>query len=71
LALVACGEAADLEAAAQMMVTSVSSYEPNPANREVYRKAFDVYRLSRDAIRPAWPAMRELRVLSGAEEDAK
>ena len=71
LALVACGEAADLETAAEMMVTSVSSYEPNPVNHEVYRKAYDVYRLSRDAIRPAWAAMRELRALSGAEEAAE
>ena len=54
-----------------MMVTSVSSYEPNPVNHEVYRKAYDVYRLSRDAIRPAWAAMREMRALSGAEEAAE
>lgn len=71
LALVVCGAAADLGAAAEMMVTSVTNFEPNPANHEVYRKAFDVYRLSRDTLRPAWPAMRELRSLSGAAEDAE
>ena len=62
---------ASCRTAAEMMVTSVSSYEPNPVNHEVYRKAYDVYRLSRDAIRPAWAAMREMRALSGAEEAAE
>lgn len=71
LALVASGAAQDVKAAAQMMVTSTSAFEPNPANSAVYRKAYEVYRTSRDTLRPAWPAMRELRALSGAEEEAK
>ena len=71
LALVTSGVAADIKAAAAMMVTSTSAFDPTPANAAVYAKAYEVYRASRDALRPAWPAMRELRALSGAEEETK
>ncbi|MGA4507130.1 FGGY family carbohydrate kinase [Propionibacteriaceae bacterium G1746] len=70
LALVASGAASDVKDAASMMVTSTSSFEPNPANHDVYRKAYDVYRTSRDALRPAWPAMRDLRAASDEQDQA-
>ena len=69
LALVASGEAVDVKAAASMMVTSTSPFEPNPNNYAIYRQAFDVFTSSRDAIRPVWPAMRSLRAQSTQEDD--
>ncbi|MGA4669717.1 FGGY family carbohydrate kinase [Propionibacteriaceae bacterium Y1923] len=69
LALVASGAADDVKAAAAMMVTSSSTFEPNPEHAEIYAKAYEVYRSSRDALRPAWPTMRELRGLSDAQKE--
>lgn len=69
LALVACGASPDIKGAAQMMLTSTSSFEPNPDHAEIYAKAYEVYRSSRDALRPAWSSMRALRALSDAQTD--
>ena len=64
LAMVAGGQAADLKEAAAAMVTSTSTFEPNTDHHTIYRKALEVYMSARDALRPAWPAMRELRAQS-------
>ena len=60
----AAPEAADLKEAAAAMVTSTSTFEPNTDHHTIYRKALEVYMSARDALRPAWPAMRELRAQS-------
>jgi xylulokinase len=66
-ALVTAGEAPDLTAAAAMMASGLTSFAPEPANRNIYRQTFDVYVASREAVRPVWPAMRALRAASQAE----
>lgn len=69
LALVACGAADDLNSAAESMLTSTSSFDPNPEHAAIYAKAYEVYRSSRDALRPAWESMRDLRALSDVQKD--
>lgn len=66
-ALVTAGEAPDLTTAAGMMESGLSSFAPNPANKPIYEQTLEVYKASRDAIRPVWPAMRGLRTASQAE----
>ncbi len=64
LALTAAGYEPDSHKAAKMLATSMSSFEPDPELRDVYALAHRVYRDSRDALRPQWKAMRELRSVS-------
>ncbi len=66
-ALVSAGEAADLDVAAAQLSSGLSKFEPNKANLEIYDRTFNVFKQSRTAIRPAWPAMRELRKASQFE----
>ena len=68
LALVSAGVEQDQAAAAAKLATGVSPFEPDPANREIYSHAHTVYTTARDAIRPVWPAMRELRSATSDEE---
>ncbi|MBP8921186.1 MAG: carbohydrate kinase [Micropruina sp.] len=61
LALVSAGRYPSVDEAATSLGTSLRTFAPNPDNRAVYRQAFDVFRNTRDALRPVWPQMRELR----------
>ena len=60
-ALVSAGRYPSVDEAATSLGTSLRTFAPNPDNRAVYRQAFDVFRNTRDALRPVWPQMRELR----------
>ncbi len=67
--LVSAGEMPDLKTAAEALATGVSPFDPNPANKELYAHAHAVYVAARDALRPAWPLMRELRAATGEKEN--
>jgi xylulokinase len=67
-ALVTAGEAPDLSTAAEMLASGLTSFEPDPGNRSVYDRTFEVFITSREAVRPVWPAMRALRTASRGEE---
>lgn len=66
-ALVTAGEAANLEEAAAQLSSGLSKFEPNQANYAIYEQTMAVFKESRSAIRPVWPAMRELRKAAQAE----
>ena len=53
--------------AAAALSTSMQTFAPNPANRAIYRRTSDVFRRTRDALRPVWPELRELRRQTQAE----
>lgn len=69
LALVSAGVETGLATAASRLATGVTPFDPNLANTQIYAQAHKVYTTARDAIRPVWPNMRELRAATGNEEE--
>lgn len=67
LALVSAGRFPDVAEAAASLGTSMRTFTPDPAHRDAYRRTSDVFRHTRDALRPVWPELRELRRQSRAE----
>lgn len=67
--LVSAGEMPDLKTAAEALATGVSPFDPNPDNEALYAQAHSVYLAARDALRPAWPLMRELRAATAEKEN--
>ena len=67
LALVSAGRFSGVADAAAALSTSMQTFAPNPANRAIYRRTSDVFRRTRDALRPVWPELRELRRQTQAE----
>lgn len=62
IALLASGHAESLAGAVAMLAPKSSSFEPDPERHRYYRRAFAVFLSTRDAIRPHWAAMRDLRL---------
>ena len=69
LALLSAGVETELKTAAAALATDVSPFEPNPANKDVYTRAHELFINARAAIRPVWPQMRELRTSTGADAE--
>ena len=64
LALVSAGRFVTVQDAADALGATTETFEPNPANRDVYRAAYDLFLETRAALRPVWPAMRSVRKLT-------
>ncbi|WP_331763080.1 carbohydrate kinase (plasmid) [Streptomyces sp. NBC_01590] len=61
LAMVTGGVAEDLDAALTALARPTDAFRPDPALREPYDRQARVFAAARDALRPLWPALRELR----------
>lgn len=61
LALVAVGVADSLEAAVRQLVPATTAFEPDAERAAIYRRSYRAFLSTRDALRPTWPALRELR----------
>jgi erythritol kinase len=64
LALVAAGIEPDLISAVDRMAPASSVFRPDPVRTEIYREAYAAFIATRDAMRPHWPALRDLRTHS-------
>ncbi len=67
LALLSAGAQTELKQAAEQLATDVTPFDPDPANREIYTRAHEVFIEARAGIRPVWPRMRSLRAATGSE----
>jgi sugar (pentulose or hexulose) kinase len=61
LALVGAGLAEDVGAAVTKLADHVETHEPDLARRAYYDDQFAAFRAARDAIRPVWPVLRNLK----------
>ncbi|MFJ6141700.1 FGGY family carbohydrate kinase [Kitasatospora sp. NPDC092286] len=61
LAMVAGGLADDLDAALAALACPAATFRPEPALRDLYDRQARTFAAARDALRPVWPALRELR----------
>lgn len=66
LALLSAGAQTELKQAAEQLATDVTPFDPDPANREIYTRAHEVFIEARAGIWPVWPRMR-LRAATGSE----
>lgn len=64
LALVGIGMEPDLDSAAARLAPATSRFSPDPGRHALYRETYQRFRTVRDALRPQWPTLRELRSLS-------
>ncbi len=63
LALVTCGKANDLHEAAEMLGTQMETFEPDPKLHQIYQEIYKTFVSARDALRPQWKALRDIRKL--------
>ncbi|WP_406397059.1 FGGY family carbohydrate kinase [Streptomyces uncialis] len=68
LALVAGGAAADLDSALAALgrPAATLTFRPDPALRDLHDRQARAFAAARDALRPVWPSLRDLRSLTGA-----
>lgn len=64
LAGVAAGVFADIAAGVDALAPTVSVFEPRAERAALYRQTFAAFLAARGALRPHWPQLRALRVLT-------
>lgn len=66
LAMVAVGLADDLHQASDMLAPSTTTFRPDASRVALYDDAFRLFIATRDALRPHWPGLRQLRDAAGS-----
>ncbi|MFI6287443.1 FGGY family carbohydrate kinase [Streptomyces sp. NPDC051018] len=70
LAMVTGGVTGDLGTALTALAGSVDTFAPEPAVRDLHDGQARAFAAARDALRPVWPALRELRSMTGGSASA-
>lgn len=66
IAMAAVALADDLRDAAQRLRPSTTTFRPDPLRVALYEEAFTLFITTRDALRPHWPGLRQLREHAGS-----
>lgn len=66
LAMVTGGLAVDLDDALTALARPAASFRPDPRVRDLHDRQAHTFAAARDALRPIWPSLRELRTLTEA-----